>query len=114
MLHIFPHFRNMQKKPGYMVFISALIFEGDGGLQKRTLSGITTAVDFFTVLKEKMYLNRENLIFLQACLWNVGRRDLHRKCVEFAKSSDKILHFYCPKETPGIYIKMHPFPKLLL
>lgn len=87
-----------------MVFISALIFEGDGGLQKRTLSGITTAVDFFTVLKEKMYLNRENLIFVQACLWNVGRRDLHRKCVEFAKSSDKILHFYCPKETPGIMI----------
>lgn len=22
-----------------------------------------------------MYLNRENLIFVQACLWNVGRRD---------------------------------------
>lgn len=85
-------------------FLWLLTFEGDGGLQKRTLSGITSAVDFFTVLKEKMYLNRENLIFVQACLWNVGRRDLHRKCVEFAKSSEKILHFYCPKDTPGVYI----------
>ena len=54
------------------------------------------------------------MIFLQACLWNIGRCDLHRKCVEFAKSSDKILHFYCPKETPGnslclslIFVSMH-------
>ncbi|XP_056001251.1 protein mono-ADP-ribosyltransferase PARP14-like isoform X3 [Ostrea edulis] len=76
------------------------LLHGDGGLQKRTLASIESAIDFFTVLKEKLYLNRENLIFLQACLWNVGRRDLHRKCVEFAKSSEKILHFYCPKETP--------------
>lgn len=87
---------------------------GDGGLQRRVLEGITSAVDFLTVLKERMYLNRENMIFLQACLWNIGRRDLHRKCVEFAKSSDKILHFYCPKETPGnslclsvILVSMH-------
>uniref|UniRef100_A0A8B8B896 Poly [ADP-ribose] polymerase 14-like isoform X4 n=1 Tax=Crassostrea virginica TaxID=6565 RepID=A0A8B8B896_CRAVI len=75
------------------------LLHGDGGLQRRVLEGITSPVDFLTVLKERMYLNRENMIFLQACLWNIGRRDLHRKCVEFAKSSDKILHFYCPKET---------------
>lgn len=97
------------------LFLWLLIFEGDGGLQKRTLSGITSAVDFFTVLKEKMYLNRENLIFVQACLWNVGRRDLHRKCVEFAKSSDKILHFYCPKDTPGMYTSIYDtsIPKII-
>lgn len=72
-------------------------------------------MDFFTVLKEKMYLNRENLIFVQACLWNVGRRDLHRKCVEFAKSSEKILHFYCPKDTPGMYTSIYDtsIPKII-
>ncbi|XP_061179435.1 protein mono-ADP-ribosyltransferase PARP14-like [Saccostrea echinata] len=86
------------------------LLHGDGGLQRRTSASIESAVDYFTVLKERLYLNRENLIFLQACLWNIGRRDLHRKCVEFAKSSEKILHFYCPKETPENgyqFIKFH-------
>ncbi|XP_062615647.1 uncharacterized protein LOC134277331, partial [Saccostrea cucullata] len=86
------------------------LLHGDGGLHRRTSASIESAVDYFTVLKERLYLNRENLIFLQACLWNIGRRDLHRKCVEFAKSSEKILHFYCPKETPENgyqFIKFH-------
>lgn len=54
-----------------------------------------------------MYLNRENLIFVQVCLWNVGRRDLYRKCVEFVKLFDKIFYFYCLKDILGMYISIY-------
>lgn len=84
-------------------------FEGDGGLQKRIFFGIISVVDFFMVFKEKMYLNRENLIFVQVCLWNVGRRDLYRKCVEFVKSLEKIFYFYCLKDILGVYIYQDVF-----
>lgn len=74
--------------------------QGDGGLGQATLEKITNPLELFKHLKQKRSLSIDNICMLQALIWNLGRKDLYRKIVEYSRQFQNILYFYAPKETP--------------
>ncbi|KAK3091070.1 hypothetical protein FSP39_016923, partial [Pinctada imbricata] len=72
---------------------------GDGGYGKATLESTRTPLQLFTLMKQKRYLERENIIYLQSFLFNIGRRDIAKKCAAFATRKNK-LHFILPTAQP--------------
>lgn len=90
--------------------VLTFFLQGDGGLGQATLEKIEDSLDLFKYLKQKRHLSIDNICMLQALIWNLGRKDLYRKIVEFSRQFQNILYFYAPKETPenGFeYVKFH-------
>lgn len=75
---------------------------GDRGIGKGALEKIGSAVDLFRILKQRCFISRDNLLYLQAALYCVGRKDLVKEAIEHAKTIGDCLHFYSPSFQPGI------------
>ncbi|OWF34519.1 hypothetical protein KP79_PYT03385 [Mizuhopecten yessoensis] len=83
----------------------------DGDIGRSALNKAKTATSFFQLLRDMEFLNCNNLLQLQAMLWHIGRKDLQKEMVAFAQACRKEpLHFFTPKETPGIYMSLYFLP----
>ncbi|XP_033747450.1 uncharacterized protein LOC117332587 [Pecten maximus] len=86
---------------------------GEEGIPAGVLDKITSGRQFFKLLRRQCYLDRHNLLYLQAMLWNLGkqRRTLYKKLSEFAKRCElEPLNFFTYEETiiPGFqYVHFH-------
>lgn len=83
---------------------------GEKGTGKGTLSEIKDAGDFFTHLRNRRMITRDNLVVLQAMLFHLRRRDLQQKVVAYARQLENVVHFYCPSDTPENgykFLKIH-------
>ncbi|BFZ09673.1 hypothetical protein BsWGS_12712 [Bradybaena similaris] len=73
---------------------------GTKGIPKGILSKLDTPEKFFTYLRERRMISRDNLLLLQAFLWHLDRKDLHEKAAEYARRVGDTLYFYAPKPSP--------------
>ncbi|XP_060070140.1 uncharacterized protein LOC132550141 [Ylistrum balloti] len=72
-----------------------------GYLGRKALTEAMTPLKFFQLLRDMEVLNCNNLLHLQAMLWHVGRRGLHKDIVTFArKCRRQPLYFFTPKGEP--------------
>ncbi|KAK3585719.1 hypothetical protein CHS0354_020287 [Potamilus streckersoni] len=74
---------------------------GPGGIGRRLYEEIKKPRDFFRYLAGRLMLTRDNILHLQAMLWHLGRQDLLRKCVDYAKTETDTLYFYQPSPEPA-------------
>ncbi|XP_021346325.1 uncharacterized protein LOC110445840 [Mizuhopecten yessoensis] len=71
------------------------LYSGECGLGRRVQKEITTPLQFFDHMKRSRRLDRNNLLHVQALLWNLGKKDLYKIFVEFARQCNRApLHFY--------------------
>lgn len=85
-------------------------FRGDGGLPRRLLEDIETPMELFDSLQKNLFLGRDNLIYLQAIVYKIGRKDLFERAVEYAQSLGDIIHFSSPPREPANgyrYVQFH-------
>ncbi|WAR08934.1 hypothetical protein MAR_018892 [Mya arenaria] len=85
-------------------------FSGDGGIGLSVLEGINTPRELFRILKNRGYLNRNNMIYLQSALKVIGRMDLVQKAIDFCRETGNTLHFYPATEEPENgyrYVRLH-------
>ncbi|KAL3883449.1 hypothetical protein ACJMK2_029710 [Sinanodonta woodiana] len=83
---------------------------GAGGLGLRIRKKIDTPLELFEILKQRMFVTKDNLIILQAMLWHLNNKNLHTKAVEYARNADNTLYFYAPSDKPENgykYVKFH-------
>ncbi|XP_052236845.1 uncharacterized protein LOC127848420 isoform X2 [Dreissena polymorpha] len=81
-----------------------------GGIQSHVLEEIKTVRSLFRLLKNREFLNRENMVYLQILLKVAGRMDLVEKVIDFAKSMGDTLYYYPATREPENgykYVKMH-------
>ncbi|XP_033747448.1 uncharacterized protein LOC117332585 [Pecten maximus] len=70
-------------------------YSGERGLGRRVQEEITDALLFFDHMKRSRHLDRNNLLHVQALLWNLGKKDIYDQFVEFARKCNSApLHFY--------------------
>ena len=77
------------------------LLTGPKGLGRRLLSEIKTAPELFDWLQKNNFLDRNNLLILQAVLFKLGRMDLYEKAVVYAQSIGDVVHFSPPPKEPG-------------
>ncbi|KAL4216400.1 hypothetical protein ACF0H5_024126 [Mactra antiquata] len=70
------------------------VFSGQGGLGKGVLEKIKRPTQLFSILIERRWLIRDNLLPLQAALKATGHMNLVRRAAEYAQKIDNVLHFY--------------------
>ncbi|XP_021339980.1 uncharacterized protein LOC110441200 [Mizuhopecten yessoensis] len=71
------------------------VYSGECGLGRRVQEIITTPLQFFDHMKRSRRLDRNNLLHVQALLWNLGKTDLNKIFVKFARQCDRApLHFF--------------------
>ncbi|XP_071113261.1 uncharacterized protein [Haliotis cracherodii] len=73
---------------------------GQRGVPQGVLERLSTPQKFFTYLRERRMLSRDNLLLLQAFLWHVGRLDLHQVASDYARKVGSVLHFFSPDGQP--------------
>ncbi|XP_069133855.1 uncharacterized protein [Argopecten irradians] len=74
-------------------------YSGEGGLGRRVQEEITDPLQFFDHMQRSGRLDRNNLLYLQAILWHLGRKDVYDMFVQCArKCNTKPLHFYTRDE----------------
>ncbi|XP_067673886.1 uncharacterized protein [Haliotis asinina] len=73
---------------------------GHRGVPQGVLERLSTPQKFFTYLRERRMLSRDNLLLLQAFLWHVGRLDLHQLASDYARKVGNVLHFFSPDGQP--------------
>lgn len=79
------------------------MFSGPPGLTKSVLDGISTPLDFFSVLKEKGFLDVNNIVVLHALLVFSGRGGLYQKMTRFAEQQRNVCYLKKPDPSPGQY-----------
>ena len=62
-------------------------------LGERILCEIETASEFFKVMRQCLFITRENILWLQAILRILERPELIMKTIEWARMYGNILHF---------------------
>lgn len=99
----------------YIVEVLSFDYIAGGLIGRAALNKATSAGLFFRSLRDMEFLSCNNLLHLQAMLWHIGRKDLHRDMVEFARSCRKLpLHFFSPNEKPGKCIFIYCFTEFPL
>lgn len=78
-----------------------LFVVGDEGLGRRLLSTIKTPLELFDALQKHTFLDRNNFLYLQAMLYNLGRMDLYALAIEYTHKIGDVIHFSVPPEEPG-------------
>ncbi|KAH3746508.1 uncharacterized protein LOC127848701 isoform X3 [Dreissena polymorpha] len=83
---------------------------GAGGIQFHVLEEIKTVRSLFRLLKNREFLNRENMVYLQILLKIAGRMDLVEKVIDYARSMGNTLYYYPATREPENgykHVKMH-------
>ena len=65
------------------------------------LEDVRRPLEFFDVLRKRTFLDRYNMLYLQAMLLHIERRDLIDLTVAHAESCGDIVHFKSPPAEPG-------------
>jgi len=66
------------------------------------LEKITDPRELFKALEGLGILNRENLLMLQKGLFDLGRKDLIAKGVDYARREGNLLRFFPASAVPGM------------
>ena len=74
---------------------------GEEGLGERVLEKIKTPLELFDVLRQRTFVDRNNMIYLQAMLYHIGRKDLLDLAVEYAHACKDVIHYKSPPPEPG-------------
>ena len=83
-----------------------MYLSGDDGFRRGLLSKIETPLEFFDSLQKYTFLDRNNLLFLQAMLYQLGRMDLYDMAIDYAQSLGDVIYFCTPPKEPGeIYLE---------
>lgn len=85
-------------------------FKGDEGFGRRLLSEIKTPLQLFDSLQKHLFLSRNNLLFLQAMLFKIGRMDLYDMALDYAQTIGDVIYFCSPPLEPANgyrYIQFH-------
>ncbi|XP_060573604.1 uncharacterized protein LOC132731441 isoform X2 [Ruditapes philippinarum] len=83
---------------------------GHGGINDETLKEMKSVRDLFNIMRTRRWLSRENLIYLHAMLYRLGRVDLIKDGVEYSRTVGNVIHFYPASALPenGFkYVKFH-------
>ncbi|XP_060585094.1 uncharacterized protein LOC132741033 [Ruditapes philippinarum] len=89
------------------------LHRGHGGISDESLNEMKSVRDLFNIMRTRGLLNRENLIYLQAMLYIIGRLDLIKDGVEYSKTVGNVIHFYPASPLPVLtengfkYVKFH-------
>lgn len=88
-----------------------MLFKGEEGLGRRVLYETSSALELFDSLQKKGLIDRDNLLYLQAMLYHIGKKDLFKKVAEYATSSlHDAVHFKTPAQEPENgyrYVRFH-------
>ncbi|OWF51106.1 uncharacterized protein LOC110449610 [Mizuhopecten yessoensis] len=72
-----------------------------GCFGRKALKEADSPLMFFQLLMDMDFLSCNNLLHLQAMLWHIGRKDLHKQMVMFARECRRQpLYFFSPKSKP--------------
>ncbi|XP_033747580.1 uncharacterized protein LOC117332691 [Pecten maximus] len=72
-----------------------------GTIGRKALSEAVNPLMFFQLLMDNEFLNCNNLLHLQAMIWHIGRKDLYKDMVAFARECRRQpLYFFTPKIKP--------------
>ena len=83
------------------MFILSHVCKGEGGIGRKILEDMKGPLDLFDRLRTRLLLKRDNLLYLQECLWVIKRIDLVKKAVEFARDAGNTLHLNPASDQPG-------------
>lgn len=84
--------------------------KGDGGIRRKALDTIVNAHELFDLLQRYQFINRDNLLMLQALLFRMHRTELFEQAVKYAQSTGNVVHFTKPPPEPpnGFrYVQIH-------
>lgn len=87
-------------KPGELEEVKTL-FKGQEGIGLKVLEDIRRPLELFDILRQRTFLDRYNMLYLQAMLFHIKRKDLLDLAVEYAKSCEGIVHFKSPPTEPA-------------
>ena len=74
----------------------------DGGFGRPVLDNLIKPLHLFDLMRRHRFLDRNNIIYLQAMLYKIGRPDLYDSAIEYAQSVGETIHFSKPPTEPGI------------
>ena len=80
------------------------MFTGMDGFGRNLLAEIETPLRLFDSMQKRTFLDRHNILFLQAMLHKIGRMDLFDSAIKYAHSVGDTIHFRKPPSEPGIVI----------
>lgn len=60
---------------------------------------------FFEFLLDEKIAHKENVIVIQYLMRDIGRKDLDKMCVDYARTKSRALCFYAEREEPGRYYR---------
>lgn len=70
-----------------------ILFRGPDGLGKKTLEKCETFIQLFDVLRERCFISRGNLVYLNQILYTLDRRDLIEKCAKYRRVEGNTVTF---------------------
>ena len=79
-----------------------LILFVSGEFKLRLSDTIKQPIDLLNVLETRGFIDKNNLLYLQAILYHIDKPDLFDMVVEYAASTlDDVVHFQKPPADPG-------------
>ena len=82
--------------------ITLLLSGRDGGFGRPVLEELEKPLHLFDLMRRHKFLDRNNIIYLQAMLYKIGRPDLYDSAIEYAHSVGEAIHLSKPPREPGI------------
>lgn len=86
--------------PGELEEVKTL-FKGQEGIGLKVLEGIRRPLELFNILRQRTFLDRYNMLYLEAMLFHIKRKDLLDLAVEYSESCEGIVHFKSPPTEPA-------------
>ncbi|XP_064615840.1 uncharacterized protein LOC135479866 [Liolophura sinensis] len=77
------------------------LLKGPGGIGRGILERISNTMDFFDKLQTTGLVTGNDIVVLQALLWNIGKKDVYEKMVQFTDQYGDILHISSPNPEPA-------------
>ena len=77
------------------------MFTGMDGFGRNLLAEIETPLRLFDAMQKRTFLDRNNILFLQAMLHKIGRMDLFDSAIKYAHKIGDTIHFSKPPSEPG-------------
>ncbi|XP_060575284.1 uncharacterized protein LOC132732790 [Ruditapes philippinarum] len=87
-----------------------LMFTGPNGIGKGVLEKCNSCVELFTVLKQRGYISRDNVLYLNKILYVLQEHDLLQKTVEYCMKEGDVIYYYSVDRRPDVgekEIKIH-------
>lgn len=87
-----------------------LMFTGPHGIGKRVLEECDSCLALLTVLKQRGYIARDNILYLNKILYVLQRQDLLQKTVEYCNNEGNVINYYSvdrPLDFEKKQIKVH-------